>query len=523
VTGPDRLANDDPAAQVDAMVAAIGPRLGAPAVHRRDVVLVTGPWMAGVTGVVSALRERLPQHKFVESTELSPGDAPAAVVFVVSAAAQLTGSDCALLDAAAEYTDAVVGVVSKIDVHRVWRDVLSANCQTLAAHAPRYARVPWVGAAAQPDLGEPIVDDLVETVSARLADPDVARRNRLRAWDSRLQTVAQRIERDADGAGRRARVDALREERSAALRERRQLKTERTITLREQIQQARVQLTHFARNRCASLRSELQQDTAGLSRRDMAGFEGHTRNRAADVVAEVSEGATTQLGDVTRAMGVPVTAPAVEQRPTVDVAPPSLKSRRLENQLIILLGGGFGLGVALTLSKLLAGVAHGLSTWLVVAGAVVCVLIGLALTFAVVNIRSLLADRAQLDRWAGDVTSSLRSVTEELVATRVLVTESMLSTALSAREEAENTQVGDRVGVIDSELREHAIAAARAAAVRDREMPTVRDALDAVRAELGEPGIPASEEPPGPDTEPSDAETGETRDSTLTSENDDFA
>ena len=237
VSGEDR---DDPAAGVDALVAAIGPRLDAPAVNRLDVVLVTGPWMSGVTGVVAALRERLPQHKFVESTDLGPGDAPTAVVFVVSAAAQLTESDCALLDAAAEHTDVVVGVVSKIDVHRNWRDMLTANRDTLAAHAPRYGQVPWVGVAAAPDLGEPTVDDLVETVSAQLADSDVARRNRLRAWESRLQTVAQRFDRDAEGAGRRARVEALREERSTALRQRRQSKSERTITLRGQIQQARV-------------------------------------------------------------------------------------------------------------------------------------------------------------------------------------------------------------------------------------------------------------------------------------------
>src|SRR6185437_9544457 len=91
-------AHDDAAAQVDAMVAAIGPRLDAPTINRRDVTLVTGPWMAGVSSVVSVLRERLPQHKFVESTDLGPGDAPTAVVFVVSAAAPLTESDCVLLD-----------------------------------------------------------------------------------------------------------------------------------------------------------------------------------------------------------------------------------------------------------------------------------------------------------------------------------------------------------------------------------------------------------------------------------------
>jgi hypothetical protein len=121
------------------------------------------------------------------------------------------------------------------------------------------------------------------------------------------------------------------------------------------------------------------------------------------------------------------------------------------------------------------------------------VAIGLAITFVVVNLRGLLRDRALLDRWAGEVTASLRSVVEELVATRVLVAESLLTTALAARDEAENARVTDQVIAIDSELREYAIAAARAAAARDREKPTVQAALDAVRAELGDPGIPEPE------------------------------
>jgi hypothetical protein len=494
-------AGGDPVAQVDALVAKIGPGLDAPAINRCDVVLVAGPWMAGVSAVVAALHERLPQHKFVESTDLGPGDAPLAVVFVVSAAAQLTGSDCAQLDAAAGGTDVVVGVVSKIDVHRNWRDVVAANREILAAHAPRYRHVPWVGAAALPDLGEPIVDDLAETVAKQLADPDIPQRNRLRAWESRLQKVAGRFDRDAEGAGRRTRVDALREERSTALRDRRQSKTERAITLRGQIQQARVQLSHFARNRCSSLRTELQEDAAGLSRRNMSGFEADARGRVDGVVTEVSDGITTQLTDVAQEMSLPVTLPEVEKLPTVDIRPPPLKSRRQETRLMMLLGAGFGLGVALTLGRLVGGLAsrlgRGLGPLLGIAGAVGCVAIGLALTFVVIHIRGLLRDRALLDRWVGDVTSSLQSVVEELVATRVLVAESALSTALTIRDEAENAEVADQVSAIDGELREHAIAAARAAAVRDREMPTVKAALDAVRAELGESDISQPESPAG--------------------------
>lgn len=485
---------DDPVAAVDALVAGVAPELEAPAVHRREVVLVTGPWLAGVSAVAAALRERLPDQKFVESAELGSGEAPTAVVFVVSAAAELTASDCALLDAAAAHTDAVVGVVSKIDVHRAWRDVLAANRGTLAAHAPRYGGVPWVGAAALPDVGDPDVDALVRTLSARLADPELARRNRLRAWEFRLKTVAQRFDRDADGAGRRARVDALRDERSAALRQRREAKTERTITLRGQIQQARVQLSHFARNRCSSVRSELQEDAAGLSRRDMPGFEAHTRDRLHEVVAEVNDGTATHLADVAHVVGVATILPPAEELPTVDVPPPPLKSRRHETWLMMLLGAGFGLGVALTLSRLMSGLAARLSPALAVVAAVTCVAMGLAVTVLVVHIRSLLRDRALLDRWAGEVTSSLRSVAEELVATRVLVAESVLSKAVMAQDEVESAEVGDQVSAIDRELRAHAMAASRAEAARDREMPAVRAALDAVRAELGEAGIPTADD-----------------------------
>jgi hypothetical protein len=472
---------DDPVAEVDAMVGAIGPRLSVPVIQRRDVVLVTGPWLAGVSGVVDLLRERLPRHTFVESAELPPGDAPTAVVFVVSAAAVLTGSDAALLDAAATDTDAVIGVVSKIDVHRNWRDVLAADRDALAAHAPRYRRVRWVGAAAAPERGQPRVDDLIAAVEEQLADPEIARRNRLRAWVSRLQTIAGRYDRDAEGAGRRARVEALREQRNAVLRRRRLSKSERAIALRSQIQQARVQLSYFARNRCASVRSELQEDAAGVSRRKLPDFEGYARDRLEQVVTEVDEGTTAHLRDVAQVLGLAVEPPAAAL-PHVVIGAPPLKSRRLETRLLMLLGAGFGLGVALTLSRLLLDLAPGLTA----AGIVACVAIGLAVTVWVVGTRGLLADRAVLDRWVGEATGSLRSAVEQLVATRVLAADSALSAALGEQDEAEGARVADQVHVIDTELREHAVAAARAAALRDREMPTLRAALDAVRAQLDE-------------------------------------
>ena len=149
---------------------------------------------------------------------------------------------------------------------------------------------------------------------------------------------------------------------------------------------------------------------------------------------------------------------------------------------MMLVGAGFGLGVALTLSRLLADLTPGLT----VAGAVACAAIGLALTVWVVSTRGLLRDRALLDRWVGESTAQLQSAVEQLVATRVLAAESSLTAALGEQDEGESARVAAQVGVIDTELREHSVVGARAAALRGREMPTLRAALEAVRAELGE-------------------------------------
>ena len=193
----------DPIGAVDALVAGADPGLSSPGVENRDVVLVTGPWLAGASGLIAALRDRLPEHEFVEAEEVRPADAPVAVVFVVSAVAPITESDCALIDLATRHTDLVIGAVSKIDVHRSWRVVLAEDRSRLAAHAARYRETPWVGVAAAPDLGEPNIDELVDMLRTRLDDVDVKRRNRLRAWDSRLQ-IRNRAVRQRWRGGRSA-------------------------------------------------------------------------------------------------------------------------------------------------------------------------------------------------------------------------------------------------------------------------------------------------------------------------------
>lgn len=471
----------DPAGQVDTLIAGVAPAVAAPTVRRRDAVLVTGPWLAGVSSVAAALRDRLPGRDIIEAEDLAASEAPAAVVFVVSAAAALTDSDRALLDDAAARTDAVIGTVSKIDVHPHWPQLRQLARDTLAAAAPRYRDVPWVAVAAAPEAGAPQLDDLVAELDRLLGDPAVARRNRLRAWEFQLRNDIGRYQRHAEAAGRRARVTLLQQQRDDALRRRRLAKSERLIALRSRIAQAKVQLSYFARKRCSSIRGELQEDAAQMSRRRLPEFEGYVRSRVGEVIGEVEEGAAEHLADVAAELGLTaLPPPGGEPLPEMAVVEPALKSRTLENRLMALLGAGFGLTVALTLSRIFAHLAPGLTA----AGAAVCAVVGLGVAVWVVHIRGLLRDRALLDRWVGEVTATLRSAVEELAALRVVAAESAFTAELTERNETEAAQVDREVAVLDRELREHAAATARAVVLRDRELPALRAALELVQAEL---------------------------------------
>lgn len=482
----------DPVAAADAVVADVDPGLSSPGVDGRDAVLVTGPWLAGTSSLISVLRERMPDRTFVEAGDLSAAEAPCAVVFVVSASTPLTESECALVDLAANYTDLVIGAVSKIDTHQEWRDVLEANRALLAGRAPRYREMPWAGVAAAPDEGEPTVDELVDLLGHRLDDPDTQRRNRLRAWETRLESVIGRYQGDAAGQDRAARVSTLRDRREEIQSGRRLSKSERSIGLRTQIQQARVQLAYFARKRCTSVRSELQEDVARWSclplgsarRRRIDEFDSYVRDRADEVVDEVDEGIVEHLGDVATELGL--TAPGstvlsdAGRPPPPELSSPPLRSRGLEHWLMLVLGAGFGLGVALAVSRLFADAAPGLT----IAGLAAGALVGLLVMLWVVGIRGVLHDRAVLDRWITESTSALRSSVEGLVATRVLAAEAALTAELAASEEVESAAAADQVAEIDAELREHSIATARAASLRDRRLPPLQRALEAVRAQL---------------------------------------
>ena len=359
----------------------------------RQPVLVVGAVLAGVTGVVGALRDRLGGRRVVE--RLDPGETPAAVVFVVSAAAPMIESDVDLLDTAAAHTDAVVAVVSKIDVHRRWRQVLEANRLLLAGRATRCADLTWVGVAADPQVGQATLDPLIDALLAALAGEGRVQRNPLRAGNSQLTSRA---------------VSAL--------------------TVRSQIQQSRIQLVSHARMMCAALRAELRHDAAGVSRSGVDAFGCEAIRRSAQAAAEFDAMLTRRLTHLAGGVGLPAVDTAAPACPALESYLPRFAVPRSENRLGVLLSAGFGLGVTVTVGRALADAAPGW-TPAVTVGTLVA---GIALTGWVIRTRGLLAQRAALDRWVTEVTVGLRTAMEETVVTQLLAAEFALAAAGAAGE-----------------------------------------------------------------------------------------
>lgn len=319
-------------------------------------ILVTGPPLAGVSAVVGVLRARLPGHRVVEGPRAGPGGPADAVVFVVSAAAPMTGSQAGLLDAATAGDGAgIIATVSKIDVHRGWRAVLEANRAALIRRAPDYADAIWVGVAAQPDVGPEQTDDLVRAVRA------------------------------VTGRSRRTPPTRL-----------------------PQLRRARLELAGQIRAQCAALRAELQSRAAELPARRREQFTDHVRQRVAAVRADLDRAADRWLGGPAGAGAAPP-----------EEYPPPPTRPELENRLSALLGGGFGLGVALTAGRIVAELAPRWAPGAVLA----CSAAGLALACWVVRTRRLLAERAALDRWVVEVTAALRTAAQQEVAGRLLAAE----------------------------------------------------------------------------------------------------
>jgi hypothetical protein len=223
--------------------------------------------------------------------------------------------------------------------------------------------------------------------------------------------------------------------------------------MRRVLQGTRLRLHRFVRDGCSQLRAELRYAASTVGVGGSEGFETLVAAKARAFHAEVADEITLAVEVAATELGM--AGLAIPSEPVRSLKPPDVNrtpssSRRLEGRLMTVLGLGFGLGIALASSRLLAGVAPpGLSA----AGSAAGAAAGLALLVWVVRARGLLHDRALLDRWVGEVAATLRYRGEGMVAERLLGAESALLAARSPGAPDGPTEHASVDGFFDAGLR----------------------------------------------------------------------
>ena len=163
---------------------------------------------------------------------------------------------------------------------------------------------------------------------------------------------------------------------------------------------------------CADARREAGE----VSRRDLATFDGRVLDRAQQVADEFDATVADRVAEICAGAGT--AAPVFPASPPVRRYLPSPRVAAQEDRLAAVFGTGFGLGIALTLGRLLAEAVPSASA----AAIPICGAAGVALAGWVVRTRRLVSARAARERWVGEVAAGVRNAIEE----RVLVAESAL-------------------------------------------------------------------------------------------------
>lgn len=177
----------------------------------------------------------------------------------------------------------------------------------------------------------------------------------------------------------------------------------------------RVQLSGRARAMCAALRDDLSAQAAGMRRSEICAFGQRVRRQVLRVIADFDEAVSGRLAE----LGLPVEPPGWSDLPGEERLP-AHRRPGLENRLSTLIGAGFGVGVSLSIGRMVADLQP---EWMP-AASIGCGLLGLALTSWIVLARRLLAERAAAERWICDVAAGLRLVLEERLLARIVAAES---------------------------------------------------------------------------------------------------
>ncbi|RZQ65447.1 dynamin [Amycolatopsis suaedae] len=393
-----------------------------------------------------------------------------ALLFVVDASAPFTSSELNFLSNMGDRVETVVFALSKTDQFRGWRQVLEANQELLAEHAPRFAGSPFhpvsarmfeMAAKAPNEQAMSMLRERSGVVELQIALQELVvgrsamlgEANTLRSLSSAMaeQHAKLQAERRALSAGE-AEAEALRERRDQLAVERRSSTRGWQLKLRGEIQRTRVEIGHEGARQMRDAQAYFRQQIDGAKREQLQELPGQVDvalqtisqrvsltlaqrlNQVTDVA--LSELFSAEELDVIRAQFARAGGPPVVLRPP-DKRPPTA-----EDKLLVFMGVSGGVGAGKLVAAPLAGVA--LLNPVVLPATIV---IGLGAGWWMARTRRHAADKQHMKQWLVESIADARSTLDQLVAEQLIEAEQQLSLAL-------DEALGRRIDAIEAELKE---------------------------------------------------------------------
>ncbi|MDI9926104.1 MULTISPECIES: hypothetical protein [Rhodococcus] len=473
-------------------------------IERARVSRPAGVHLTGTAGSgKSELRREL--SRLVGSTiEFTDSVADAAVVMiVVDASAPVGRVEVEQWRAALESTP-VVFVVNKIDVHRHWREVVSADADVVAECVPRA-----VGCTFHP------VSVRLARIGRESGDAAMSAESGLGAVADRLgalllQTAALGTERKYAAAvqdcasGARASIVAraravtggsdtaeLRARRAELVSERDKLGGDRRALLHNRIQRVRVESVHTAAEDFRALTAEVKRTIDGAGRAELTHLPAHVAESARGARNRADAALTARLRAVETELGLtPLQAESVADAP-LDIGEPS-RRRGVEDVVMIVVGASAGVG----LGRLVVSPMALVPAW-AVANTVITLVLGGALAWWITRSRSLVADRAHLRGWTQETVARVKSSVEQRLLSRILDAESMLAAAVASADRDAVARIDVALAEVDTELRRLADHRSALLSACDRDLSALERGLERFRG-----SVPFSSEHVEPFDEP---------------------
>lgn len=412
----------------------------------------------------------------------------AVVMIVVDASAPVGRVEVEQWRAALESTP-VLFLVNKIDVHRHWREVVSADSDVVAECVPRSVectfhpisvRLARTGresgdAAMSAESGIGAVADRLGALLLQATAIGSQRKYAAAVQDcatgARASIVARA--RAVTGGGDAA---ELRARRAQLVGERDDLGGDRRALLHNRIQRVRVESLHAAAEDFRALLADFKRTIDGSGRAELTHLPVHVAESARGARNRADAALTARLRALETDLGLtPAQAESNVEDSPLDIGEPS-RRRGIEDAVMIVVGASAGVG----LGRLVVSPMALVPAW-AVANTVIALVLGGALAWWITRSRALVADRARLRGWTQESLARVRSSVEQHVLSRVLDAESMLASAVATADRDAVARIDVALAEVDAELRRLADHRSALLSACDRDLSALERGLERFR------------------------------------------